>query len=351
MKRKWLIGLALVMCLSFAGCDSSDDEEVDAKTEEVKESKEEKKAIEVGIPTNVKAVIDGSTAMVEWDNVENATGYEYEFCSFIPAEKRNTNSCTIVTLDDIEGNVTFKVRAYNDTEPVVIYSDWAILEMERPTVNLENLSLFGASTLSLNRFKEWLEVNQLEYELVEQDDCYIYCLRKPDPDNKGTWNKIKRSGAAAWKSFWKGFSETVDNETADGETIVKGILQNRGVKNYIKDVDDSAMFEGGWRAIKTAWNAMKIEAEFVYYYYFPKDASNRACFLMERHFLQKNHEDYYIKTRNEKLETRVIDGDTYYTYVEKESKRNINFAIGKETVQGVDRWVDYVFADYLYFEQ
>ena len=349
-KIKYVLAVLSVSLLCGCGASSESGSSIAKPTREtVKEAvtetvKEEKKQIKVEVPSHLYATIDGDYGFISWQKAENATGYEVDLGDG-PKKIQLNMLAHIFTPGE---QLTFKVRGYNDTEETV-YSDWAILNIACPSISLKDMSRFGAAALSRSRFEEWVKLNKYECEVVEDENCYRYCIKIEDKDNKGVLNKIKRTGAAAWKSFWDGFSETVENETADGETIVKGILQNRGFKNYIDDVDESATFEGGWRAVAAAWNAMKVEAEYVYYYYFPKDSDKRASFLVERHFLQSHHEDYAKNTAKDE-KTVEINGQTYYTYISKDCGHRINYAVAEETVQGVKRWVDYIYAENLSFE-
>lgn len=352
--KKFKLFLIVLSLSILCGCGASPDNMstagggTKAQTEDnsTDKQKTKKKKIEVGAPDSLEVFVDGEYAYIFWGEGKNATGYEYDFGAGV---EQTTDRYLEITgfLPGIKAAI--QVRAYNDTEETPVYSEWKTLNITMPEIDLENLSRYSAGALSRTMFEEWAAVHDPDYEMTENDEYYIYTVKFRDEANEGLWNKIKRGGKAAWSNFWQGYAETVDNETADGEAILKGILENRGVKNYISDVDDSATFEGGWRAAKAAWSAMKIDPDCVYIYYFGKDSAKKSAVFFERHCLQKNHENY-AKEIAEQYNTVTINGENYYTYVSNDCGRSFYFAVGTEKVQGVDRWVDYAYSDYLYFK-
>ena len=350
MKKVKMLLAVLSLCV-LCGCGLASESQTNAngdtksQTEDNSAGKQKEKIV-VGTPDNLEVSVNSEYAIISWGQGKNATGYEYDLGSGIKnTEKRQT---------ELEGFVpgsetVVKVRAYNDTEETTVYSEWKSLTVIMPEIDINNLTPFSAGSISRPMFEKWAEMKDPKYELTESDECYIYTVRFSDKSNEGLWNKIKRGGKAAWSSFWKGYAETVENETANGENILKGILKNRGVDNYISDVEDSATLEGGLKAAKAAWAAMKVEPDYVYYYFFEKDIAAKGAVFFERHFLQKNHEDY-PKEMAERFLMTEMNGVNCFTFEATDCGRRIYFAVDTEKVQGVDRWVDYAYSDKLHFK-
>lgn len=338
MKKARLILIVLSLSI-LCGCGAADSNVTAGSTNT-------QKMIEVGAPTSLQASVDGEYAYILWSNGDNAIGYEYDYGAGVKKTKDKGVQLTGLAPGIA---VSIRVRAYNNTEGTPVYSDWKTLNITMPEIDLNNLSMYSAGAISRTKFEQWAAITDPQYEKAENDEYYIYTLKFRDKENEGLWNMIKRGGAAAWSSFWNGYADTVENEVADGENILKGILANRGVKNYLEDVDDSATAEGAWRAVKAAWSAMRIDANLVYVYYFPKDSEYKSAVFFERHCLKKHHENYG-KQMAEKYETVTINGQDFYTYSAVDCGRRINFAVGTEKIQGVDRWVTYAYSEYLHFE-
>lgn len=343
----------VVLSLSIlCGCGAASDDKpatsggTKTQTEDNSTDKQDTKKIEVGAPDSLEACVDGEYAYIFWSEGENATGYEYDFGAGI-----NQTTDRYCELTGFVPGITadIQVRAYNDTEEAPVYSEWKTLNITMPEIDLNTLTAYSAGAISRTMFEEWAAIADPEYEKAENDEYYIYTVKFRDEANEGLWNRIKRGGAAAWSNFLSGYTETMENEMSDGETILKGILENRGVKEYINDIGESATFEGGWRAAKAAWSAMKIDPGYVYVYYFRKNFDQKSAVFFEYHFLQKNHEDYKQQIA-EQYETVTINGESYYTFMASDCSRRFYFAVGTEKVQGVDRWVEYAYSDSLHFE-
>ena len=94
---------------------------------------------------------------------------------------------------------------------------------------------------------------------------------------------------------------------------------------------------------------MKVEPDYVYYYFFEKDIAAKGAVFFERHFLQKNHEDY-PKEMAERFLMTEINGVNCFTFEAADCGRRIYFAVDTAKVEGVDRWVDYAYTDKLHFK-
>lgn len=282
--------------------------------------------------------VDGEDIILLLSSVNNATNYEYKM-----SNKNGSFTENIVPIKGLsEGeSLSISIRAVNSSNEYAP-SDWKTITVSMPDYVYSKIDFSSSFNLSLNQLKKWAKINNLEHAVTETDDYIILSVVKEDEYNNSFKSRMGRGIVNGINGLIDGTQKGVNMlNTKDflSNTAID-YIESGSLKYSVKNNIDRSKSEIVGTAKKSAINNIIAytfdDVNFHYDYFFPKDATTRACLYSTMTYEENGH---YGIEQNVKKHSYDSNKQMYYVTVPY-SNTGCYFYISKtEIVKGYPKMI------------